>query len=87
MYILNTEPFLCNIRGLRYLENKMQFRNRQVYIHTDLKWASQYQNGLEMPQLTADWPGHTLRVPKGPKVAQTGLSPVIWTRQGPVGAS
>ena len=45
----------------------MQFRNRQVYIHTDLKWASQYQNGLEMPQLTADWPGHTLRDPKGPK--------------------
>ena len=51
----------------------MRFRNRRVYIHTDLKWSSQYQNGLEMPQLTADWPGHTLRGPKGTKVAKTGL--------------
>ena len=65
----------------------MCFRNRQVYTHTDLKWSSQYQNGLEMPQLTADWPGHTLRDPKGPKVAKTGLSQVIWTNQGPVRAS
>ena len=60
----------------------MQFRNRQDYIHTDLKWSSQYQNGLEMPQLTADWPGHTKRGPKGPKLAQTGLSLVIWTSRG-----
>ena len=59
----------------------MHFQIRQVYIHTDLKWSSQYQNGLEMPQLTADWPGHTLRGPKGPKVAKTGLSRVIWTNQ------
>ena len=65
----------------------MHFRNRQVYIHTDLKWSSQYQNALEMPQLTADWPGHTLRGPKGPKDANTGLSWVIWTNQGPVRAS
>ena len=51
----------------------MQFRNGQDYIHTDLTWSSQYQNDLEMPQLTADWSGHTQRGPKGPKVAQTGL--------------
>ena len=62
----------------------MRFRNRQVYMYTDLKWSSQYQNGLEMPKLTANWPGHTLRGPKGPKVAKTGLSRVIWTNQGPV---
>ena len=65
----------------------MQLRNRKVYIHTDLKWSSQYQNGLEIPQLTADWPGHTQRGPKGPKVAQTGISLVMWNRQGPVGTS
>ena len=65
----------------------MWFRNRQVYIHTDLKWSSQHQSGREMPKLAADWPGHTLRGPKGPKVAQTGLSLVIWTLQGPVRAS
>ena len=65
----------------------MQFRNRQVYIHTYLKWASQYQNGLEMPQLTADWPGHTLKGPKGPKVAQTGLSGVGSDSKVPVNAS
>ena len=65
----------------------MQFRNRRVYIHTDLKWASQYQNGLEMPKLTADWPGQTLRGPKGPKVAQTGLLAVGWASQVPVRAS
>ena len=40
-----------------------------------------------MPQLTSDWPDHTLRGPKGPKVAQTGLSGVSWARQGPVSAS
>ena len=28
--------------------------------------------------------GHTLRGPKGPKVAKTGFSRVIWTNQGPV---
>ena len=65
----------------------MQFRNRQVYIHSDLEWASQYQNGLEMPQLTADWPSHTLRGPKGFEVAKTGLSQLIWTTQGPVRVS
>ena len=87
MQILNTEPFLCDIRGLRYLQNKMGLQNRQVYIHTDLKWSSQHQNGPEMPQLTADWPVHTLRGPKGPKIAQTGLSGVYWASQVPVRAS
>ena len=56
----------------------MQFRNIQDYIHTDLKWSSQYQNGLEMPKLTADWPGQILRGPKGPKAILTGLSGVGW---------
>ena len=50
-----------------------------ILIWSDLKWSSQHQNGLEMPQVTADCPGHTQR---GPKVAQTDLSLVIWTRQG-----
>ena len=40
-----------------------------------------------MPQLTADWPGHTLRGPKGPNVAQTGLSGVGLAIQVPVRAS
>ena len=51
----------------------MGLRNRQVHIHTDLKWSSQHQNGLEMPQLTADWPSHTLRGPKLPKLVSQGL--------------
>ena len=87
MKILNTEPFLCDIRGLRYLQNKIGFRNRQVHIHTDLKCSSQHQNGSEMPHLNSDRPDHVLRGPKGPRVAQTGLSGVAWARQGPVSAS
>ena len=34
-----------------------------------------------------DWPGHTLRGPKGSKVAQTGLSGVELASQLPVRAS
>ena len=40
-----------------------------------------------MPQLTTDWPGYTLRGPKGPKVAKTGLSEVYWASQVPVTVS
>ena len=47
--------------------------------------TSKYQNVLEMPQLSADWPGHTLRGPKWPKVSQTGFSQDIWTRHGEKG--
>ena len=85
--ILNTEPFLCDIRGLRYLQNKIGFRNRQVHIHTDLKCSSQHQNGSEMPHLNSDRPDHLLRGPKGPRVAQTGFSGVAWARLAPVSAS
>ena len=61
MKILNTEPILCDFRGLRYLQNKTGFWNRQVHIHTDLKWSSQHQSGFEMPRLAIEWPGHPLR--------------------------
>ena len=44
--ILNIEPFLCKFRGLRYLQNKMWFRDKQVHFLTDLKWFSQHQSGL-----------------------------------------
>ena len=40
-----------------------------------------------MSQLTVEWPGHTLRGPKGPKVAKAGISWVICTNQGPLRAS
>ena len=40
-----------------------------------------------MPQLTTDWRSHTLRGPKGPKAAQTGISGVGWAIQVPVRAS
>ena len=87
MQILSTKPFLYDIRELRYLQNKKGFWNTQVHIHVDLKLSSQHRNGPKMPQLTADWPGYTLRGPKGPKVAQTGLSGVGWASQAPVRAS
>ena len=32
--ISNTKPFLCNIKGPRYLQNKKQFLNRLIHIHT-----------------------------------------------------
>ena len=31
--ILNAKPFLCDIKGLRYLQNKMWFWNRSIHIH------------------------------------------------------
>ena len=65
----------------------MQIKNRQAHIHTDLKWSSQYQSGLEMTRLAPDCPGDTLKGPKGPPVAQTGLSGGVLAIQGPVRAS
>ena len=87
MWISNTKPILCYFRGLWYLQNKTRFPNRQVHIHTDLRWSSQYQSGLEMTWLALDSPGHTLRGPQGPPVAPTGLSGGVLATQGPVGAS
>ena len=60
---------------------------RQVHIHTDLKWSSKEQSGLEMPRLAPGWPGHTLRGPQWPHVAPTGLSRGVRAIQRPVGAS
>ena len=65
-------PSLHNLSCACFLlktEINMNILNRQVYIHSDLKWSSQYQNGLEIPQLTADWSAHSQKGPKGPKVA------------------
>ena len=47
---------------------------RQVHIHTDLKWSSKKQSGLEMPQLAAEWPRHPLRDQLGQHGATEGLS-------------
>ena len=73
MYILNTERFLCDIRGLRYIQNKIWFWNRWVHIHSDLKCSSQHQNDFEIPRLTSDWPDHTMRGPKGLKLVFQGF--------------
>ena len=73
MEILNTESILCYFRGLSYLKNKSRYRNRQEHIHTDLKWSSQHQSGLEMPQLATEWPGHPLRDQLGQLEAPEGL--------------
>ena len=54
------------------MQNKIGFQNRQVHIHTDQKWSTQYKNGFEMPQLTSDWPGDTLKGLKGPKLVSQG---------------
>ena len=61
MQILNTEPVLCYLRGMRYLQNKTGFRNRQVHIYTDLKWSAQPQSGLAMPRQAPKRAGHPLR--------------------------
>ena len=37
--ILNTEPILCDIRALRYLQTKMGLGNRHNHIGNDLKWS------------------------------------------------
>ena len=60
---------------------------RQVHIHTDLKWSSKKQSGLEMPQLAAEWPRHPLRDQLGQHGATEGLSGYDQTSQEPVGAS
>ena len=57
-------PFLCDIRGWDICKTKCSSEiDKLIFILT-----SQYQNGLEIPQLTAEWPGHTLRGSKGPKL-------------------
>ena len=48
MKILNTEPILCDIRGLRYLQTKMGLWNGHNHIGNDLKWSQQCQIGLKM---------------------------------------
>ena len=58
-----------------------------MHIHTDLKWFSLKQRGLEMTQLAPDWPGYTLSGPHGPPVAPTGFSGGVRATQGPVEAS
>ena len=75
----------CYCRGLRYLQKKTRFRNRQVHIHTDLKWSSQYQSGLEMTWLAPDCPGHTLRGPQGPQLPQLVSQGVPWPLRGQSG--
>ena len=60
---------------------------RQVHIHTDLKWSSKKQSGLEMPQLAAEWPRHPLRDQLGQHGATEGLSGYDQASQEPVGAS
>ena len=60
---------------------------RQVHIHTDLKWSSEKQSGLEMPQLAAEWPRHPLRDQLGQHGATEGLSGYDQASQEPVGAS
>ena len=82
MKISNTEPILRYFRGLRYLQNKTRFQNRQVNIHTDLKWSSQPQNGLEMFRVAPEWPAQSLR---GKLWAPKGLSGYDQASQQPVG--
>ena len=60
---------------------------RQVYIHTDLKWSSKKQSGLEMPRLAAEWPRYPLRDQLGQHGATEGLSGYDQASQDPVGAS
>ena len=85
--ILNTEPILCDFRGLRYLQNKKGFRKRQVHIHTNLKWSSQRQSGLERPRLAPEWPGHPMRDQLGQLGAPEGLSGYDQASQEPARAS
>ena len=73
--------------GLRYLQNKTRFRNRQVHIHTDLKWSSQPQSGLGMPRQAPEWPGHPPERPVGATWAPEGLSGYDWASQEPVRSS
>ena len=68
MKILNTEPFLCYLRGLTNLKNKMEFRNRPIHINNELKWFLQHQSCLEAqtgPE-TNERPIRTTLGPAGP---------------------
>ena len=53
--ILNTKPFLCDIRGPRYLQNKIQFWN--ILCHSGLKPA-------KLAPSSANWPKTVLVAPK-----------------------
>ena len=54
--ILNTEPFLSYIRGLRYLQNKTWFWGRQMYIHLVLQYYLWPWGGLSISLKAPDRP-------------------------------
>ena len=66
MEILNTESILRYFMGLSYLKNKSRYRNRQEHIHTDLKWSSQHESGLEMRRLAQTPPERPVGATGGP---------------------
>ena len=47
MYILNTEPFLCDLRWLRYLQNKLRFWNRLAILGSRQKNGWPYRRGVK----------------------------------------
>ena len=83
MKILNTEPFLCKFRGLRYLQNKMWFRDKQV--HLLMTWSGSHSTRVFLRG--PSWPLtdqiSNLDILRCPKLAQS----VIRVSWGPVVAS
>ena len=56
LWMLNTEPFLWHIRGLRYLKNKIWLWNRQIQINTGWQLYLRPYCGLRIPQMVPDRP-------------------------------
>ena len=83
MKILNTEPFLCKFRGLRYLQNKMWFWDKQV--HLLMTWSGSHSTRVFLRG--PSWPLtdqiSNLEILRCPKLAQS----VIRDSWGPVVAS
>ena len=74
---LNIEPFLCKFRGLRFLQNKMWFRDKQV--HFLLSWSGSHSTRVVLRG--PSWPltdqiSH-LEVLRCPKLAQSVIR-VSW---------
>ena len=65
--------FCAILRGWDISKTKWGSEIDRFIFILNLKWPSQHQNCLEMSQLTADWPGHSLMGPKLPKLVSQGL--------------
>ena len=77
--ILNIKPFLWDLRGPRYLRNKMGFVTRQLY-WTCIFFIFIFQEFWKMIKININW---NVFIQLGQTMASQGTSGALSTSQGP----